>query len=460
MSGLFGTLTAAARSLDAQRFGLDVVGQNIANVNTAGYTRRAVDFAAIPPTSRLNAGGGVEVLGVRAIRDSLLDRRLWQEMPSQAMQSAIADSLSVVEVALGDPGDSIDMKLTEFFDAFAHLAEDPVSATARQEVLLKGQAVASAFGDMAGRLSLSRQDADTRVRGVLDQINALTTQISSLNTSIARATATGADAQALKDRQGEAIKELSGLLDIDVLARGDGGVDVTFGLGRPLVIGDNGFSIDATATGPLGLVTLSANGVDIGGEITSGTLGGLLRVRDTMIPGYATRLDEIAFTFAGEVNALHQAGFDITGAAGLAFFDPPGSLAGAAAALSVNATVAADPNLVAAASVAEPGDNQTARGIADLRDSRSMFSGTATLHDAWGRLIYQAGTDTQVARLEESTRREIVLQVEALRDSVSGVSLDEEAANMIRFQRAYEANAQFFSTVDDVLQTLLGMVGR
>src|SRR5690606_37796377 len=122
-----------------------------------------------------NAGGGVEVLGVRAVRDSLLDRRLWQEMPSQAMQSAIADSLSVVEVALGDPGDSIDMKLTEFFDAFARLAEDPVSATARQEVLLKGQAVASAFGDLAGRLSLSRQDADTRVRGVVDQINALTT---------------------------------------------------------------------------------------------------------------------------------------------------------------------------------------------------------------------------------------------------------------------------------------------
>src|SRR5690606_38409671 len=126
----------------------------------------------------------------------------------------------------------------------------------------------------------------------------------------------------------------------------------------------------------------------------------------------------------------------------------------------VNAAVSANPALVAAASTATSGDNQAARDLAALRDARVLAGGTATLHDAWGRLVYQAGTDTQVARQDERTRREIVMQVEALRDSVSGVSLDEEAANMIRFQRAYEANAQFFSTVDSVLQTLLTMVGR
>lgn len=460
MSGLFGTLTSAARSLDAQRFGLDVVGQNIANVNTSGYTRRAVDFAAIPPTSSLNAGGGVEVLGVRAIRDSLLDRRLWEELPDQQMQAALASSLSVVEVAMGDAGASLDQKLTAFFDSFARLAEDPVSATARQEVLLQGQSVASGFGDMVDRLNLAQRDADTRVRGAVDQVNALAAQISSLNESIARAGASGADVQSLKDQQNEAVKTLAGLLNIDVLQRQDGGVDVTFGLGRPLVIGDSGFSLTATSTGPLGLASLSANGVDVAAEITSGTLGGLLQVRDQTIPGYVSRLDDIAYTLANQVNTVHEAGFDATGTAGLAFFAPLATAVGAAAALSVNATVAGDPGKVVAASVAASGDNQAARTIANLRDVRVMFGNTSTLHDAWGRLIYQAGTDTQVARREESSRREILLQVESLRDSVSGVSLDEEAANMIKFQRAYQANAQFFSSVDQVLQTLLGMVGR
>jgi flagellar hook-associated protein 1 len=460
MSGLFSTLTSASRSLDAQRFGLDVVGQNIANVNTAGYTRRAVDFAAIPPTTRLNAGGGVEVLGVRAIRDSLLDRRLWQELPAERMQAAIADALSLVEVALGDAGASIDRRLTAFLDSFASLAEDPTSAIARQEVLMTGQGVASAFGDMVDRLSLARRDADTGIRGAVDQINALAAQIAGLNASIAGAGASGVDVQALKDRQMEAVKTLAGLVDVDVLQRQDGGVDVTFGLGRPLVIGDSEFGITATPAGPLGLVTLTANGVDVAGEIGSGALGGILQVRDVTIPGYVSRLDDLAYTLAGQVNALHQGGFDLSGAAGLAFFAPLASSAGAASALAVNASVSADPNLVVAAGVAAAGDNQVARQIADLRDARLMFGGTATLHDAWGRLVYEAGSDTQVARLEQRTRGEIVLQVEMLRESVSGVSLDEEAANMIRFQRAYEANATFFSTVDQVIGTLIQMVGR
>jgi flagellar hook-associated protein 1 FlgK len=461
VSGLFGSLTSAARSLDAQRFGLDVVGQNIANVNTAGYSRRTVDFAAIPPTTRLNAGGGVEVLGVRAIRDSLLDRRLWQELPHERMQTAIADSLSLVEVALGDAGQSIDQKLTAFFDSFARLSEDPTSATARQEVLLQGQGAASAFGDMVDRLSLAQRDADTGIRGAVDQVNALVTQISGLNASIASAGGSGADVQVLKDRQLEAVKTLSGLLNVDVLARQDGGVDITFGLGRPLVIGESAFSITATPTGPLGMVTLTdANGVAVAGEISTGRLGGLLQVRDATIPGYIARLDEIAYTFVQQVNTVHQAGFDLTGTAGLPFFAPLGSTSGAAAAMAVNGAVAADPNLVVAAGVAAAGDNQAARQIADLRDSRVMFGNTATLHDAWGRLVYQAGSDTQVARLEQRSRGEIVLQVEALRDSVAGVSLDEEAANMIRFQRAYEANARFFTTVDSAIETLINMVGR
>ena len=119
MSGLFGSLGIAARALEAQRTGLDVVGQNMANVNTAGYSRREVDFAEVPPYERFGAGNGVEVEGIRAVRDMLLERRYRQELPTQSRASAIADQLAVVETALGKPGESIDKKLTAFFDSFS-----------------------------------------------------------------------------------------------------------------------------------------------------------------------------------------------------------------------------------------------------------------------------------------------------------------------------------------------------
>src|SRR5919197_735955 len=112
MSGLFSLLGMASRSMDAQRFGLDATGQNIANANTVGYTRRVIDFASLPPDDPHNsAGNGVEVLGVRAIRDSLLDKRLYQEQPLQSRAGAIYDSLTVAQVALGEAGQSIDAKL-------------------------------------------------------------------------------------------------------------------------------------------------------------------------------------------------------------------------------------------------------------------------------------------------------------------------------------------------------------
>src|SRR5690606_38685466 len=248
----------------------------------------------------------------------------------------------------------------------------------RQQVILTGQALATGFADMTGRLTLAQRDTDTRIRGVVDQINALASEIASLNESIGKGVATGTDVQVLRDRQGEAITALSELVAIDVIAREDGGYDVTFGLGRPLVIGASDFQITATPVGPLGLVSLTANGVDVGGEVSSGVLGGLLQVRDTLIPGYISRLDEIAYAVATEVNTRHQAAFDANGVAGLAFFDPPAATTGAAAALAVNAAVAADPALVAAAATPDPGDNGAARDLAALRDSRVMFGGTAT----------------------------------------------------------------------------------
>jgi flagellar hook-associated protein 1 len=458
MSDLFGSLTSAARALQAQQTGLDVVGQNIANVNTAGYARRQIDLASVAPNDQLSAGGGVDVVGIRALRDEFLERRLRLERPSEGRESALADTLSVVETGIGGSGTSLDSSLDDFFDAWSNLSENATSSTNRQAVIIQTQAVATAFNEMATRFQDARRQADDGIRNAVDDINGLVSRIAGLNDSIARAGG-GSMAASLQDEQSEAIKSLSQLVDVDVLPNKTGGVDVSFANGRALVIGVNPYQIGVGADAE-GMVTLSSGGADVTGEISGGRIAGLLAARDDVIPGYQAQLDQLAYTLASTVNGQHATGYDLDGDPGGALFQPLTTVAGAAAALKIDAGVASDPRLIAAASLSAAGDNGNSRQLAALRTALVMGGGTGTFNEAWADLTYSVGQDRATASAELKSRQEIVTQIESLRDSVSGVSLDEEAMLMMKFQRAYEANARFFTTVDSAIATLLGLVGN
>lgn len=449
MSGLLSSLSMAARAMDAQRAGLAVTGENIANLNTDGYVRRTIQFAEGKPA-------GVDVAGIRAQRDRLLESRVRQEMPSASREGAIAESLSIVEASLGDAGASLDAQLSAFFDAFAALTQDPASTVARDGVVLQGRLLARAFNDLSSRLDDARRGTDASVRSGIDQINRLAGQMAAINQSIGAAN--GADTAALLDEQQLALTQLSKLVDITVIARSDGGVDVSLGEGRAIVMGANTYALEAVSTAPYGFAQIELGDFDVTGEIRNGQLSGWLDVRDVMIPDYRARLDTVAFAVAQNVNAAHQTGTDLLGGSGNDFFAPIGAPSGAAAAIEVDAAIVADPSLIAASLSGAPGDNQVAKAIAALRDAR-VIGGTTTLSDSWSQLVYRVGADAQTAQAQHKGRLEVVAQVERLRDQVSGVSLDEEAASMLRFQRAYEANARYFSTVDTVLATLLHLVG-
>ena len=459
MSSLFSSLTAAARALDAQRFGLDVTGQNIANVNTPGYARRVIDMAAVPPESNRTAGRGVDVIAVRSTRDLLIERRLQQELPSERREAALADTLSVVEVALGKPGESIDGALDRFFDAFAALSESPSSSVARQEVLLQAESLADSFRDMSGRIALAKRDTDMQVASAAQDVNELAAQIAKINDTIGRTGESAGGILHLQDEQSELVRKLSEIVDVDVLQRADGGVDITIGNGRALVIGENDYAVQTSVVA--GVNHIFSAGVDITSEISAGKIGGLVYARDVLLPGYQTSLDTLAYEFATQVNTRHAAGVGADGGTGrnLFTFSPAivGS-AGAAGAIAVDSAVAADADLVAAAGAGAPvGDNTTARDIAGLRHL-PVVGGSATFHDGWGQLVYRVGRDSQSASNEQQSRAEIVNQVDALRDQVSGISLDEEAVNLLKYQKAYEANARFFRAIDGTLDTLLGIL--
>jgi flagellar hook-associated protein 1 FlgK len=451
----------AARALDAQRFGLDVTGQNISNVNTPGYARRTAQFASVPGSHRWSAGNGVEITGLRATRDQRLEQRLQQERPAEERQAAIAGVLALVETAIGKPGESIDAAVNELFDAFGDLAADPTSTIARQQLIVQGGNLATSFHDMVDRLALAARDADSGVRTSVDDINQLVDQIAQLNEALGRVGPNPSESLSLQDELSEAVRKLSTLVDIDTIPRPDGGVDVTFGNGRPLVIGQSAYRLDMAQIGPSGATQIMAQGVNVTAEITGGRVGGLIHARDVLIPGYLTQLDELAYAVATETNAVHRTGYDLGGTTNRNFFVEPGAVAGAAAAFAVDPAILASPAAVAAAGAAgAPGDNTVARNLVNLRDSRVMAGGTATFGDAWSQMVYRVGADSKAAQDGQRSHADIVRQVELLREQVSGISLDEEAMMMMKFQRAYEANARFFQVIDQTLDTLMQTVGR
>jgi flagellar hook-associated protein 1 len=315
--------------------------------------------------------------------------------------------------------------------------------------------LAQSFATLSGRIGDLQRTTDVAVQDAVNQLNALASRVAGLNGQIA---ANGADVETLKDQRADLLGQLSALADISVVPRSDGQVDVTVAGGRGIVIGANAYAVGTTATPPNGFSSLTLSDFDITSQVTNGRLGGLLALRDTVLPGYQSGLDQLAYDVATQVNAVHATGFDALGAPAGNFFTPPATVAGAASTLGVDPALLADSRLVAGSGTGAAGDNQTARALAALRDARVMSGGTATAAEAWSNLVYRVGSDVATAQASSDTRDAVVRQLQQLRDQTSGVSFDEEAANMLKFQRAYEANARFFTTINTTLDTLLTMV--
>ena len=454
MVGLFSTLSAASNALDAQSFGLEVTGQNIANVNTDGYARRQANLAERPTPYGM---GGVEVLGVRSTRDAFVDSRLRSELPSQSYDSTRSDSLSVVETSLGTIGSSIDGALSSLFTSFSDLSVNPQSAVSRDAVVQKGGALANSFNEITRNFASAGQQADADVRSSVQQINTLSTQIAQLNQRLGDSN--GADQSALRDQLTNALESLSKLTRISVATQPEGTVAVSTGSGRALVVASNSYALTVSNAPTTGYARIRSGGIDITGEMTDGSIGGQLDLRDSTIPKYQTQLDQLAYDVTQQVNAVHATGYDASGAPGGAFFAPLSTVAGAAGAIRVAPAVAANSGKIAASGTGAPGDNQTAQALAALRDSKVASGGTVTLIESWSMLVNHVATDTASARNSLESRNGVLSAVQTLADSASGVSLDEEAGRLIKYQRAYEANAKFFSVVDSTLATLMSSLG-
>ena len=286
------------------------------------------------------------------------------------------------------------------------------------------------------------------------QINTLTSQIAQVNQQVTAAQSSGQGAGPFIDQRQQLLTQLSNLVDISEIDDGKGSLTITTTNGAPLVVGGQSFQL-TTATNPTtSFQDVFSQGSDITSKITSGQLAGQIQIRDQEIPSIQSSLDTLASGLANAVNTQNAAGFDLNGApGGNPFVPPPAGGVGAAESLAVATT---DPSKIAASSDGTAGDNTNANALLALQN-QTIVAGQTPLNYYSG-LIFKVGSDVSNALTEQQSNATILQQVQSLQGGVSGVDVNEEAANLIRFQTAYTASAQLSTVINTLLQTTINIV--
>lgn len=460
----FSVFEIGRRALRASQVGVEVTSHNIANVNTPGYSRQSVQLSASAPDEGygwllgkgLNIGTGVNVDGIKGHRDQFIATRLQTETATNGRLTAERDALIPVETTFnaGDAG-GIGSALQGFFGAFRDLEANPTSTAVRTSVVEKANVLASAFHSTRSRLVEIRGQADQEIRSTADTVNDLAEKVAQLNKQIRIAENNGVNPSDLVDQRTEAINQIAEFTGARSTTNADGSVTLTLGDGQALVYGDQVATLTVANTPPDGLATLSIDGQ--AAVISDGKLRGLQN-GVSFISGQIQTLDDLAASVAARVNTLHAAGDDLNGAAGGAFFATPVSGPVTAENFDVAAAIKANPRLVvAAATGAGGGDGSVARGLAGLLSDTSSVVGATTdsFANIFASLVSSAGAAVKAADDELVTQSAILAQTQAQRDSISGVSLDEEAISLLQYQKAYEAAARFLRVADEMTQTIL-----
>ncbi len=329
-------------ALRANQLGLTVTGQNIANVNTPGYTRQEVVLSATPGGPN-PIGAGVTIDAVRSFRDQFIQTRLQTETGTSGRLTAQSNALAPVDTAFSASGGGVDTALSNFFGSFRDLEANPTSVPLRAAAVGAGASLGAAFASTRGQLVDARTAADGSVRDNVNKANSLASQIAGLNVNIRQALNTGQSVSELQDQRDQATQSLAQLTGVRTTQNQDGTTTLTLGDGSPLVLSDQAFSLQATSTPPNGLAAISLNGQPA--AINNGAIRGQLDAIG-QISSQIDGLDALAASVANRVNTLHTAGADLQGAPGTLFFAQNAPVT--AANLTVSAAIQADPTLVVA----------------------------------------------------------------------------------------------------------------
>jgi flagellar hook-associated protein 1 FlgK len=454
---LSSALNIAVGAMLADQAALDTTSNNIANANTPGYSRQTVNFEETPPVEYGGQlfGTGVEIGQITSQRNNVLQMSLDQATQQQSKYDSYLTSMQQVQTLFNETsGTGLQSSITAFFNSLQQLSTDPSNTSLRQAVLSAAQNMAQDFNSTSSSLTSLQQNVDQSVPQAVSQVNSLTSQIAQLNSEVSAAESTGQNAGSLVDQRNQLISQVSGIIDVSQVDAGNGNVTLTTTSGAALVVGNKSFQLTTQANPTTGFQDVYSMGKDITSTINGGSLGGTLQVRDSTIPSMLSSLDSLASSLENSFNSVNKAGTDLNGNPGGNFFvPPPAGGAGAAATMSVALT---DPSQIAASLDGSTGGNANVNAMLALQN-QGIVNGQTPIN-AYSNLVFQVGNDVASAQSEEQGVTATVQQLQNQIGSISGVSINEEAANLVQYQQAYQAAAQIASVISNLTSTAIDMV--
>lgn len=478
MSSLFTSLRNAAQALTAFDRAIGVTQNNVTNASAPGYVRQKVNFLSLPFNPDNGLLGGIRASSPQSTRDITAERGVWDQTQAYAASRQLYTSVSGIEGVFDISGKTgIPAELSKLFQAFSAWSVTPNSANARQIVVASASNVAAAFQSAASQLAQTTSSTDQNISATISRINALAGQIQNFNIERRKTDQTDPAADA---NVHNVLEELSSLVNFQALYQDDGTITVLAGGQTPLVVGDHLYSLSARSApasnpppsfpnGVPNTQIVDAQGADVTSLLTTGTLGALLQFRNSVLPSIQGNqnqqgdLNALAQRFADRVNSLLTSGVVDPGpppVSGVPLFSyDPTAPGGVARSLAVNP--AATPQSLAAA---DPGPPATGNGIAlklaGLATSSDPADGIngQTFITFFGSVAARIGGLANTAAADATRGEQMVASAKALRSDISGISLDEEAVQLLQFQRSYQATSRMVTVLDDLTNSVLGMI--
>ncbi len=457
MTDIQNILGIARTALLAQQRAIDVTGKNIANADTEGYSRQRVTFSTLDSSYFANGVAGVDI---ERVYDQYLENQLNTAIQTSGRWESQQDGLERIEIFFDESsGTGLSERLNAFWNGWMDLANNPPGQVERSQLLARSREMVGLFNGLAGNLRELQRDTNAAIQDTVESINRISGQLADLNNQIRQAELEGRDSNNLKDSRTQLLKDLSEQIDVTSYEKADGTLSVSIASGIPLVE-NTSFTPLATTTGSdpfrddIVWVDSQGNTTVITDQITDGQLKGRIEVRDRIIPDIMDRLDALAGNMISEVNTLHAGGIALDGTQNDFF---TGS---SAADMAVNTAILNDPDKIAAAGPAEglPGGNAVAHAIAELQSVLTMNGGGSTFSQYYISLVSDIGSSLQTANTNLFHQEDITANLAAYRESVSGVSLDEEMINLIKYQNAFAAAARLVNVADEMMETVINMI--
>jgi flagellar hook-associated protein 1 len=472
MSRIWGMMDVGKRSLMNSQSALQTVAHNVANRTTDGYSRQTVEFKTNEPITVGNnrIGTGARPGAVQRVNNNYLEKQLEREGNQLGYHEARADMMARVEQVYNEQTNKgLNHHMSDLFNSFRELSNNPESLASRTMVKESADFLAKDFKHVDTQLRDVENDVNFRLTTKIMEVNQLGKEIAQLNEKIQSVEIGGAKANDERDRRDLLVKQLGSIINIRYAEGKEGGITITAGNTAVIVSGFSHRELFVASTpeskkkseGNFDIFYKSnddSTPVNITGQLTGGHIGGLLDVRDRVIGRVHNDMDELAYSLGSQVNEAHREGFNRYNQKGLNFFVLPTGKKDAASNIVLNRQISEDVGKIAAGGAPNaPGDNRIANVLSALQYKQVMADGQSTIDEYYSTIVGQVGVEAQRANSAQTAQRDSLKQLKNLRESVSGVSLDEETTKMIEFQKSFDASARIIRTADEMMDTVLNL---